>query len=270
MIKLVASDIDGTLLVEGTDKINPEIFSVIRQLKEKGITFAAASGRQYASIHYLFRPVADDIIYITDNGSCIIYEGKCMRAAVMDRAVLTELVEEIRRIPGCFVFVSSTEGDGYVENPTPELVDFLVNGYHNTIHQSEDVLAEPIQIIKCSIYKENGILELEPGFTERFGSRLNVAIAGDIWLDFMNLDSDKGRAVRAIQEMLHVSPEETMSFGDNMNDLGLILSAGESYAVENAVPAIKAAAKHLTDKNTEDGVLKVLKRLLEEQPDSRQ
>ena len=47
MIKLIASDIDGTLLPEGTAQINPEIFQVIRKLKEKEILFAAASGRHY-------------------------------------------------------------------------------------------------------------------------------------------------------------------------------------------------------------------------------
>ena len=47
MIKLVASDVDGTLVPDGTFEINPEIYDVIKKLKEKGITFAAASGRQY-------------------------------------------------------------------------------------------------------------------------------------------------------------------------------------------------------------------------------
>ena len=46
MIKLIVSDIDGTLVEDGTDKINTEIYDVIMQLKEKGIRFAAASGRQ--------------------------------------------------------------------------------------------------------------------------------------------------------------------------------------------------------------------------------
>lgn len=50
MIKLVASDIDGTLLRYGEQKLNPELFDIIRQLKKKGIHFIAASGRQYASI----------------------------------------------------------------------------------------------------------------------------------------------------------------------------------------------------------------------------
>ena len=50
MIKLIASDLDGTLLKEGTMDINPEIYDIIRKLKAKGIVFAAVSGREYDSI----------------------------------------------------------------------------------------------------------------------------------------------------------------------------------------------------------------------------
>lgn len=71
MIKLVASDVDGTLVPDGTFEINPEIYDVIKKLKEKGITFAAASGRQYASLKKLFAPVADLILYIPDNGGFV-------------------------------------------------------------------------------------------------------------------------------------------------------------------------------------------------------
>lgn len=57
MIKLIASDIDGTLVHDGTHELNPELCDVILQLKEKGIQFAAASGRQWASIEDLFDPI---------------------------------------------------------------------------------------------------------------------------------------------------------------------------------------------------------------------
>lgn len=57
MIKLVASDIDGTLVPEGTTSINPEFYEIIRKLKEKGILFVGASGRQYSSMRALLDPV---------------------------------------------------------------------------------------------------------------------------------------------------------------------------------------------------------------------
>ena len=67
MIKLIASDLDGTLLKEGTMDINPEIYDIIRKLKAKGIVFAAVSGREYDSIERVFAPVKDDIYFIAGN-----------------------------------------------------------------------------------------------------------------------------------------------------------------------------------------------------------
>ena len=67
MIKLIASDLDGTLLQNGSTEVPREIFELIIKLKEKGIIFAAASGRQYYSLRNLFGPVRDDIAYICEN-----------------------------------------------------------------------------------------------------------------------------------------------------------------------------------------------------------
>ena len=91
MIKLVASDIDGTLLPEGTAQINPEIFEVIRKLKEKDILFAAASGRHYTSMSKLFEPVKHDMIFITENGAYVCCRGYDMLEQVIDWELIREL-----------------------------------------------------------------------------------------------------------------------------------------------------------------------------------
>ena len=64
MVKLIASDLDGTLLQNGAHDVNPIVFDQIRILKEHGILFAAASGRQYLNLRRLFTPVQNDIAYI--------------------------------------------------------------------------------------------------------------------------------------------------------------------------------------------------------------
>ena len=62
MIKYVASDLDGTLLRNGAQSLDAEVFDLIRRLKEKGIHFIAASGRQYDNLYRLFEPVQDEIL----------------------------------------------------------------------------------------------------------------------------------------------------------------------------------------------------------------
>ena len=78
MIKLIASDLDGTLLQNGSQVLPDGICDQIRRLKEKGILFAAASGRQYANLRRLFAPVQDDIAYICENGCLVFYQGKLL------------------------------------------------------------------------------------------------------------------------------------------------------------------------------------------------
>ena len=73
MIQYIASDVDGTLLHGHATTLNPELFDIIRQLKERGIHFIAASGRQYENLRHLFAPVKDDISYVAENGSMCVH-----------------------------------------------------------------------------------------------------------------------------------------------------------------------------------------------------
>ena len=67
MIKLVVSDVDGTLVKDGTLEINPEYMDVIKKLRKKGVYFAVCSGRQYSSESQLFAPVKDQIFFVSDD-----------------------------------------------------------------------------------------------------------------------------------------------------------------------------------------------------------
>ena len=79
MIQYIASDVDGTLLHGHATTLNPELFDIIRQLKEHGIHFIAASGRQYKNLQRLFAPVKDDISYVAENGSMCVHPWHTIR-----------------------------------------------------------------------------------------------------------------------------------------------------------------------------------------------
>lgn len=71
MIKLIATDVDGTLVKDGTMQIDPEYMTVIKELVQKGIIFAVCSGRQFISERKLFAPIKDQLLYITDGGTVV-------------------------------------------------------------------------------------------------------------------------------------------------------------------------------------------------------
>ena len=122
MIKLVASDVDGTLVPDGTFEIDPEIYDVIKKLKEKGITFVAASGRQYASLKKLFAPVADRILYIPDNGGFVRgSKGETWLKRPMEKDLIRAIVEDAEKLPDVelmlcgrdYAYVGSEDGRLY-------------------------------------------------------------------------------------------------------------------------------------------------------------
>ena len=93
MIQYIASDVDGTLLHGHATELNPELFDIIRQLKEHGIHFIAASGRQYKNLRRLFAPVKDDISYVAENGSMCVHDGKIVSLGHIDTGLIYEIAD---------------------------------------------------------------------------------------------------------------------------------------------------------------------------------
>ena len=83
----------------------------------------------------------------------------------------------------------------------------------------------------------------------------------DSWIDISNRSVNKGAAVTALLQRLSIPSAHAMAFGDYLNDYTLLQSCGESYAMANAHPDLKAIAKHVTASNDEDGVMKILRTL---------
>ena len=87
-------------------------------------------------------------------------------------------------------------------------------------------------------------------------------MAGVQWIDTMDPAVNKGNAVKLLQESLEILPEETMAFGDQLNDIEMLKRAYYSFAVSNARPETKLAARFLADSNVNGGPLKIMKLLL--------
>lgn len=263
MIKLIASDIDGTLVPESTAKLDPLFYETVRKLKEKGVYFAAASGRQYGSIYQLMEPVAEDIFFISGNGTNILEKGKRIHQVSMNRKDAEEAVRYMRTLKDC-IFTVSTWDCIYLEQCDEAFEKMQREGYRNVFQIVPDVLKEPIEIQKMAIYRREGAEPLVEKVTKLWEDRFRVIQAGACWIDFVDYQADKGKALAKLQEKLQILPEETMVFGDNINDLGMFTVARESYAVESASEEVKKSARHLALSCEKGGVLKVMKTVLDQ------
>ena len=212
----------------------------------------------------MFEQVSDRIIYLSENGAHVRYGEKNILVKKMEREHVEELMAQLRQYyDECDVVVSSTEGS-LIESHKEEFIKLIAEGYRNKYRVVEDVLAESEEIIKIAIRHKGSIRELgESVLIPQWRDRVKACMAGEEWVDFMDASVDKGNALRVIQEYLGVTAAETIAFGDNDNDIGLLMAAGESYAVENARDSVKEKAKHICPSYHEKGVYQVIKSMLE-------
>lgn len=261
MIKLIASDVDGTLVPDGTFNINPEIYDIIKKLKEKGIVFAAASGRQYASIKRLFAPVAGDIYYISDNGGFVIDSNdNTLAANAMDKQLVKAIVRDAMRIFDVSIMLAGRDYV-YLDKNSDQLYRWIHDEYRFDIKCVDDLTLVEDDITKVSLYHptdaEGAVREW---FYDKWQDKAALACAGLNWVDCNRSDVNKGNALKLIMDKLHVTDDEVMVFGDNINDIGMIRCAKYSYAVGSARQEVLAAARFVTDTMANQGVIKTIKK----------
>ena len=95
---------------------------------------------------------------------------------------------------------------------------------------------------------------------ERFGENFNVQLSGKYWTDIMNKGVTKGTALRTIENRIGVRYEETMAFGDYLNDVDMLNNSYYSFAMSNAHESIKKVANFMTGSNNDNSVMKEIEK----------
>lgn len=256
MIKLIISDVDGTLLRNGLQRLNPSLFPLLTALKEKGIRFAAASGRQLHSLQQLFSPIQDEIYYIAENGSLCVHDGEILAKGEIPRDLGLELFEYAKNAR--FHCLLSCEACAYTDSQSAEFLHLMRHEIRSNIHTVEDLAQIKESFLKISFYNfDHSRTPLLRAY-DAFSSRLKVATSGPGWIDFTAIGINKGAALTRLTEYLSIRSEECLAFGDEYNDKEMLQFAGSSYAIEGGAAGIEKYAK-----STTDSVEKVLRELLD-------
>ena len=248
MIKLIASDLDGTLLQNGAQELSPRSLNLIHRLTQKGVRFVAASGRQYANERRLFGGIRDEISYIAENGSLCVHQGRVISRSVLPDDLASRILREIKKETG-YEIVASREDTCLIEDNDPAFVDHIVNVMHNTTRIVDDLAKEPGPFLKIAIANMGGrdlghdLRHLQ----EMFAPDVRAVTSGNIWIDFILPGCNKGTALAEMLRLFGVKPEECMAFGDQYNDVEMLELAGYGYAMSNAAPGIAGHARYVTD-----------------------
>ena len=264
MIKLIMSDMDGTLLDENGQL--PQGFDdIIRQLQERNVLFAPCSGRQYYSLLDTFKGYEDDFIFLAENGTMVKYQGRELFSCVMNKQLGLKALEETRDVSGIYEVYCGRKG-AYIlrEEFTEELQAELTKYYpHAEVVDSFGDIED--EMIKASFFDDAGKAyeRIYPRLRKYSGS-FQVATSSDYWVDMMRFDINKGIAIQQVQKRLKIAPMECAAFGDFMNDVEMMSSVYYSFAMENAHPYIKKLARFTTASNKEHGVLQGIQKLIDD------
>lgn len=242
MVKLIASDIDGTLIPYGRETLEPELFPLIHRLRAAGVLFSPASGRQYHSLRRLFAPVADEICFLCENGAILYGPGgedtaPILSRTVMDRAEAGDLARAIWGLPGCELMVSGV-GTIYVCTENEGFIHLIRDEKGNRVERVERLEELPGEILKVSAYCPGGTAAPAAALGPRWGGPFRMAAAGPDWLDFTL--ADKGTGLRGLCAGLGISLADVMAFGDNWNDEAMLEEVGTGYLMDTADPVLRA------------------------------
>lgn len=258
-IKMVVTDMDGTLL-NSKHEVSDKFFALYEKLRERGIIFVAASGRQYNSIIDKLDAIKNDIVVIAENGGFVMQKGEELLATPLNNEAKDHVLHVLESVPDIFPVLCGKH-NAYIRNDSKEFESKLKEYY--TEYKMLDNLKEYNgEILKIAIYHfENSEKYIYPEVAHLEGN-LKVKVSGENWVDISSPDANKGYALSKVQQLNGIKPEETIVFGDYNNDLEMLALADFSFAMENAHPNVIKAANYSTASNDDFGVERVLEKLL--------
>ena len=193
-IRLVASDLDGTLL--DSEKRLPEGFlPLLEQLLARGVCFVAASGRQYFNMLEYFKTLGERIYFIAENGGVVYYRGRIVMARDMETELWQAVVADVAaKRAGRVILSGGKSAYAAAEDMKDENFARNVNRFfaRATVVEKLEPASFDDGICKVAVFAENASETLTYPVLRHFSARANVVLSGPDWVDIMDLNVGKG------------------------------------------------------------------------------
>lgn len=262
-IKLVVSDIDGTLLPKG-GAISEASRAAVSECRRRGINFALASGRWFPTTLPIAEAVGCQGPLIVSGGGCVIsIDGEILKEFTMDPADARRTYDIVKDCGG--MITSYSKGAIYrlnassLEKFPPEksanIGGQAWNVYDDDVSRFEnDGLAAPY---KMEVYSDDPAL-LKELWQKLEAAGISVCSSTVKNIEIASPGGGKGQAVKWLYEYLGLEKSQVMAFGDHVNDLDMLAAAGVGVAMGNGEPEVKKAADVVALPCAEDGLARML------------
>lgn len=258
----IVCDLDGTLL-NGEHKLSEETKNTIKEVKATGRKIFIATGRHHLDAIELKRQLGLDSYLISSNGARIhdennqeIYE-KNIDEDIAKFILDTKCSKDIAR----HIY---TGEKWYVEEEREEYIKFhQESGFLYEVKDFSTIKGE--KFIKMFFISQNQeeLLKLEKYFEEKLGDKISITLSGPECLELMDKNVTKGEAIKNIMKKLNIPLNNTMAFGDGLNDYEMLSEVGKGLLMGNCAQRLreKLPDNEIIEKNIENGVARYLRKI---------
>ncbi len=273
--RLIAVDIDGTLLDSGSH-LRPAVRDALRAAVGAGLHVVLCTGRRYRTAQPIAEELGLALPLICHSGALVkdTASHRTMFARAMAPDVLRLLLGALGDFgltPMVYTDTFHTRTDFYLQRGaplTPYHADYLLknDGWYRFVKSLDGGLRAPaIQV--CTFGELAELQRIRPLLRERLAGRTTCHLLSSAkylgnFLEFQNGAASKWAALRDILDANGIAPEEVVAIGDDENDISMLQAAGLGIAMGNAAYAVKSAAHLVGPSNDEDGVARVVEKLL--------
>lgn len=288
MIKLIASDMDGTLL--NNDLVVPEEnINAIKEAQKAGIEFMIATGRGINEALPLLEKYHLHPAYITLNGAQVFDENEKVQVELpLNLEISHQIISTLRKYKLYFEMVTN---QGIFSNSKVQRINNIANLITNLnpdtpfklaialssarlelmkiqyVKDYDELLARPaISIFKIIAFDSNhpnNLISVKEALLNEFNSQIIITSSSKVNIEINDIHAQKGIALKKYADKKGISSNEIMTLGDNINDTTMIQYAKYSVAMENAVDSIKKIANYITARNDQAGVARAIKKAIQ-------
>lgn len=270
-IKLIALDIDGTLMNSGL-QITEKTVRVLTMAAEKGIAVVLSTGRPALECNYIIEklPCISYVNGCTGAHVVDVRSGKTLAGRYIPRDEAKRLLDKIRDLDLMVCAFDPVTGQCHDDSKVleycisispPELAEHLTKN-HVGVESLDAYLDAHDKIIK--FYMPCFSVDVIDEVKRRMENEpYTVLQCGPSDVEIIPIDTDKGTGLAALAQILGITSDEVMAIGDSENDIEMLRYAGLPVAMGNGSEEVKALAKYITDDNDHDGVAKAVSMVLE-------
>lgn len=270
-IKLIATDMDGTLLDPKGQVDLPRLEKLLNQLEERGIRFVIATGNEIHRVKQLLGHLTERVVLIVANGARIFEGNQLLQAQTWDDDMVNRALEFFKGRECQDQFVVTSMNGGFVKEGTvftqlenfmtPEMIELFYQRM-NFVEELESHLFGGVLKMSLVVGEERSDSVLEE-INQLFNGSVQAVSSGYGCIDILQAGIHKAWGLQELLKRWDIKAEEIMAFGDSENDVEMLQLAGIAYAMENADDKAKAVATDFAPSNSQAGVYQVLEDWLE-------